>query len=198
MKRNDSSSLSTALLAGLLARDTASWERLDRLCRPFIRFWARRAGVRDSDLDDVAQDVMVTVARKLPTFRYEGPDDTFRGWLRTIVRSRASDWLRKSRHFPEVKGGTEGIQLNAQVPAEDDGSSEEFADIERRLLVEGALDLVRSEFEPTTFEIFVDVIQNGRDRRDVALERGVTIWAVHKAISRVMGRLRSTFGPLAE
>ena len=47
-----------------------------------------------SDAEDVVQDVLVSVARKLPGFRYEGEKGSFKAWLVMIVKSRIIDHLR--------------------------------------------------------------------------------------------------------
>ncbi len=45
-----------------------SWETFYSLYDGLIRRYARKAGVRETDLDDVAQDVWKTVLLKLPEF----------------------------------------------------------------------------------------------------------------------------------
>jgi RNA polymerase sigma-70 factor (ECF subfamily) len=59
-----------------------------------------------------------------------------------------------------------------------------------------ALELVRAEFEPRTWELFWLTAVEGRPPVDVAAERGLTPAAVRQAKSRVLRRLREEVGDL--
>jgi RNA polymerase sigma-70 factor (ECF subfamily) len=61
----------------------------------------RRLGVRDGDLEDVAQDVFVRVHRQFHTYDKERPR---RPWLFAFAVRCASDWRRQTRHRVEVLG----------------------------------------------------------------------------------------------
>lgn len=60
---------------------------------PFVWRSLRRLGVRDSDLEDAAQEVFVTVHRKLPGFEGRSALTT---WLFGICQRTASDWRRRA------------------------------------------------------------------------------------------------------
>ncbi len=47
--------------------------------------WCRRAGLSESDVADVAQNVFAAVFRSIKRFRREGPGDNFHGWLWKIT-----------------------------------------------------------------------------------------------------------------
>src|SRR5262245_2782555 len=77
----------------LLARlpqmsDGAAWERLTHLYTPLICGWLRRAPLQPSDADDLLQDVLTAVVRKVPEFRHDGRPGAFRCWLRMITVNR--------------------------------------------------------------------------------------------------------------
>ncbi len=71
--------------------------------REFDYVWAslRRLGVRDSDLEDVAQDVFVRVHRQFHTYDRDRP---IRPWLFAFAARCAADWRRQTRHRVEVFG----------------------------------------------------------------------------------------------
>jgi RNA polymerase sigma-70 factor (ECF subfamily) len=60
----------------------------------------------------------------------------------------------------------------------------------RVLLLRGLLDLIRPEFEPTTFQAFLRVTADGCSANEVAGELGKNVGAVHTAKCRVLKRLR--------
>lgn len=64
---------------------------------PFVWRSLRGLGVRDGDLDDAAQEVFVTVHRRLSAFR---GDAAIRGWLYGIVRNVAFKHRRRLARKP--------------------------------------------------------------------------------------------------
>ena len=71
--------------------DTASYQAVLRACVPVAAATARRAGIAPDRVDDVVQDVLLTVHRARPTY---DPARPFLPWLRAIAQRRAIDALR--------------------------------------------------------------------------------------------------------
>jgi len=192
---------STATFRGLLERvkvdDRAAWHRLVDLYAPLVYRWCRRYGLPEQDAADVFQDVFQSVATHIAGFRKEKESDTFRGWLRTITRNKVRDHFRKSGREPAGEGGSEAqIRLSAlpATPLPDaDDSGEEHAD---RGLFGRALALIRSEFEPRTWQAFWLTAVDGRTPNEVSAELGMSPGAVRVAKSRVLRRLREELGEL--
>jgi RNA polymerase sigma-70 factor (ECF subfamily) len=56
---------------------------------------ALNAGLTDSEAQEVVQETVLTVLRKIKSFRYDPAVGSFKGWLLTIVRWRIGDQFRK-------------------------------------------------------------------------------------------------------
>jgi RNA polymerase sigma-70 factor (ECF subfamily) len=82
----------SAQMAAAQAGDRAAYEALLRDCVPRIRAVATRQGVAADHIDDVVQDVLLTIHRARQTY---DPTRSFTGWLRTIAERRAIDLLRR-------------------------------------------------------------------------------------------------------
>lgn len=83
-------------MASAQSGDRAAYDALLRECVPLIRRVARGQGVPGDRVDDVVQDVLLTVHRARQTY---DPAYSFAAWLGTIARRRAIDLLRRSgRH----------------------------------------------------------------------------------------------------
>ena len=72
--------------------DTGAYRHVLQACVPLAAAAARRQGVPPDLLDDVVQDVLVSLHRALATYDAERP---FAPWLRVIARRRAVDALRR-------------------------------------------------------------------------------------------------------
>lgn len=188
---SSNSSLSSDLLRQVRARDQVAWHRLADLLCPTVFNWARRAGLQPDDASDVVQEVFRAVAANIDTFRREHPADTFRGWLWTITHNKIRDHYRRVNQNPQAAGGTDGQFLLANVAEEntDDSRAPPAGDF-RQAVVTRALDVVRVEFEPATWEAFWRSTVDGQGTDQVATSLGLTRAAVRQAKYRVLRKLR--------
>jgi RNA polymerase sigma-70 factor (ECF subfamily) len=86
--------------------EETAWKVLMDLYRPLIIGWLNNQGVPPYDLEDLSQDILLTVVKHLPTFQHSGHRGAFRTWLRTIARSRSSDYRRSldaGRRLPDQR-----------------------------------------------------------------------------------------------
>jgi RNA polymerase sigma factor (sigma-70 family) len=72
--------------------DAAAYQALLRDCVPVIAAAARRQGVSPDRVDDVVQEVLITIHRARATY---DPARPFLPWLRAIAQRRAIDALRR-------------------------------------------------------------------------------------------------------
>src|SRR3954452_11640195 len=85
---------SLSLLTRLRVGDPDSWRRMVTLYTPLLRAWLRPRGLRPADADDLTQNALAVVVRRLPDFRHNGRPGAFRTWLRGIIANVLRDHLR--------------------------------------------------------------------------------------------------------
>lgn len=194
-----SGNTSRSLLARVLEREPAAWERLVGLYAPLVLHWCRRHELQESDAADVFQEVFQAVAQHVGTFRKEGSRDTFRGWLRTITQNKIHDHFRRRGREAQAAGGTEAQQRLADVPESLHEPQEPIEDAAlATALFHRSLELIRCEFEERTWQAFWQTTVEGRLPRDVGADLAMSPGAVRVAKSRVLKRLREELGDLAE
>ncbi len=190
------SSISPTLLLRIKANDSDAWRRLVRTYGPLVYRWCVRAGLREDDAADVGQEVFRAVAEGIDQFRRERAGDTFVGWLRTITRYKIADHHRRQAVRPDAIGGTDFQIVLSQLPdsldEEDDGEPRSSQQI-NAMLYHRALQIIRNEFEDSSWKAFWGTAVDGRPTRDVAADLRMTPVAVRKAKSRVLRRLRDEF-----
>jgi RNA polymerase sigma factor (sigma-70 family) len=82
----------SAWMAAAQAGDRAAYEALLRDCVPVIQAVARRQRVPPDQVDDVVQDVLLSIHRARQTY---DPARSFTAWLQVIAERRAIDHLRR-------------------------------------------------------------------------------------------------------
>jgi RNA polymerase sigma-70 factor (ECF subfamily) len=185
-------STSTSLLALVKQRDPDAWVRLTKIYGPTVYVWCRRAGLQPADSADVAQGVFGAVAANIDRFRLDRPEDTFRGWLWSIFRSKLMDFYRDRKHQPEIPGDSalEGLLPTMNCTADSvclDSSAENAAE-----LVQRALAVIKADFRENTWQAFWLTAVLGEATSDVAASLHMTPAAVCMSRSRVLRRLRET------
>ena len=164
------------------AADPLDWQRFVRLYTPLLCRWARQAGAQDADVADLVQDTLTKVYRKLPTFAHHRPG-SFRAWMRTTLRNRWRDLCRRQQVRPGLVADHHLDELPAVDPVGQDGE-----DCQR--LVARALELIRPEFQPRTWQAFWEFFTSGEEAAIVAARLGVSADVIYAAKCRVLRRLR--------
>lgn len=177
--------------------DSKSWDIFVQIYQPLVRYWCRKSGVRDHDLDDVTQEVFVGVSNSVCRFRKESSNDTFRGWLRQITRHKAGDYLRRVYRESESTGGSDHDQLLQQLPDQQRSTDPDEMEAAREVW-QRAFDIARSGTEERTWKAFWRTTVDEQNATIVAQELDMEPAAVRKAKSRMTIRLRLELGPLLD
>jgi len=182
---------SPTLIEQVRANDPEAWRRLVRLYLPLVCHWCKPAGLRPSDVDEVAQDVFLSVFRGLKNFNYDRDGASFRAWLRTVTRSKIAG--RPPAPGGVGAGGSDALRrieaVAAETPESDVG--------ELGLLYRRAVDSLEAAFEEKTRRAFWRLAA-GRTAREVADELGMSLAAVYTAKSKILKRLKDEFRGLFE
>lgn len=192
-----SENTSSSLLVRVKARDEGAWERFVHLYEPLVHHWCRRYGLQEADAADVGQDVFRTVAGSIADFRHEQKGDTFRGWLRTVTRSRVLDHLRRKPRAALGVGGSDALERLAELPdhqAEPETSDEG----DKLILVRRAMDMVLGGCKEQTRQAFLRVVIAGGHPADVAQDLGMTVNAVYLVKSHLLRKIREEFAEIVD
>lgn len=160
------------------------WSRFVELYTPLLYSWVIKSGVRDQDAGDLVQEVLARVVRKLPEYHYDH-NGSFRGWMLTIALNVHRDQRRRSNARP-----AEFAVATLEPAAESDAALEFEEEEYRRYLVTRALQIMKADFRPTTWQACWEHVVSDRSAAEVAQELGISEGAVFAAKSRVLRRLR--------
>jgi len=170
--------------------DGGAWSQFVAIYSPLVYRFARRGGLQASDAADVTQEVFRAVARSIRHFEYDRQRGSFRGWLIAVARSKVQNFLGKRKSQLEAAGGTQARELLEQQGSRED--EETFVEREhRRCLFDWAVEQIRGEFQPSTWQAFWQTSVEGRSAKEVADTLGMTTGAVYIARSRILARLKA-------
>jgi RNA polymerase sigma-70 factor (ECF subfamily) len=179
-----------SLLLRAQAGEQDAWKDLTDLYRPLIIGWLQRQGVPARDLDDLSQDVLLSVVKHLPSFEHTGHRGAFRSWLRTIVCSRTTDYWRAAEPGTQADGGSGATAALQQITDPNSDLNRRWDEEHDRYVLDCLLDLVEEEFEPATVRAFRRLALDGASGAEAAAELGLSVAAVYVAKSRVLQRIR--------
>jgi RNA polymerase sigma-70 factor (ECF subfamily) len=181
-----------SLLQRLRPGEHQAWQRFTELYTPLLYYWARHRGLQSQDAADLVQEVFTTLVEKLPEFSYD-EHKSFRGWLRTVLLNKWRDLQR--RRCEAALDPHHHLFGALEAPDETDTLSQtEYA----QFVIRRALQIMRTDFEPTTWKACWEYVAMDRPAAEVAAELGIKVAAVYIAKSRVLRRLRQDLAELLD
>lgn len=178
-----------------------AWFHLNRIYEPLIAGWTIRAGIGESEVGDITQDVLQALAQGLAEFEHNGRVGAFRKWLKLITINRCRRyWDRKKR------------EVSTSRPLDDDSASKLLNDLEDpnsdisqlwdkehdNYVLDQMIDLVRLEFDKRDFEVFTRNAIDGEPAKEISNEMGLSVGNIYKIKFRVLSRLKEVAAGLVE
>lgn len=165
------------------------WDALVSVYTPLIRGWIRRYSASTRDADDVVQEALAVVVRRLPEFE-RLRTGSFRSWLRTITVNCLRDSWRLRKFRPSGTGGSDFQDVLDQLADPASQLSQLWNEEHDQHVLKGLLDQIRPLIPDETWQAFRRVTVAGDPPDKVAEDLGITVNKVYIAKSRVMARLR--------
>src|SRR5437667_3898651 len=173
--------------------DRESWQDFFDTYWKWIYSMARKASLSDAEAQDIVQETVVSVARKIEGFKYDPAVCSFKTWMLQLTRWRIINQLKKRQreedqreHFPEHGDATPTVE---QIPDPAGFDLESIWDEEwEKNLLAAALERVKRLVDPEQFQIFDLYCLEQWAPHKVASTLGVVMGRVYLAKHRI-GRL---------
>ena len=112
------------------------------------------------------------------------------------MRNKIRDHFRSKQRVEEAAGGTNGLTLLCNLEAKPPSADSESGRSELAGLRQRALAQVRQSIASRIWNAFYRTAIEGDSPGDVAEDLDMSVWAVYKARSRVLKKLRDEFADL--
>jgi RNA polymerase sigma factor (sigma-70 family) len=175
--------------------DQEGWREFFETYWKLIYSVARKAGFNDAEAQDLVQETILGVARKMRDFHYDPAVGSFKAWLLLNVRSRIADQLRRRqariRTVSATPSDTARTPLAERMADPAAGSLDEVWEEEwRTRLFEAALERVKQKVSARQFQLFELYALQQVPLRRITGSLGVTAAQAYLAKHRVARLVR--------
>jgi RNA polymerase sigma factor (sigma-70 family) len=171
-------------------QDQSSWQDFFDTYWKLIFDIARKGGLTEAEAQDVVQETMISVAKHMPSFKYDPAIGSFKSWLLNMTRWRIVAQLRKRVPFADHRPASHDTATGTSTvdkmvdPASLDLNVLWDAEWEKNLF-DAAMVKVRRRVDPQKYQIFDLYVHKGWAPGKVAKAFGISIAQVYLAKHRV-------------
>lgn len=167
-----------------------AWFELIDIYEPLIAGWIVRAGVEQTEVSDITQEVFQTMSREMVRFEHNGRTGAFRNWLKTTTINRCRRYWDAKKRVVSSSGSESSLDVLNELADPSSELSTLWDQEHDHYVMKRILKLVESEFTAQKFEVFVRNAIKGEPSESLAKEFGITLGQVYKIKFRVIERLR--------
>jgi RNA polymerase sigma-70 factor (ECF subfamily) len=176
--------------------DQKSWQDFYDIYSRLIYGAAIKAGLTETEAEDVVQDTVIAVAKAIQGFKYQPEKCAFKTWLHSITRRQVANQFRKrqgkGRLLEPLPGQDEETEPVNDIP--DPASQvldETWAKEWERNLLEAAAERVKRRISPAQFQIFEYHVLQDHGVAETARALGISAMKVYLAKHRVSAQVRN-------
>ncbi len=177
--------------------DQRSWRVFFETYWKLIYRVATKAGLTESEAQDVVQETVIAVAKRMGDFKYDPALGSFKGWLRHIAQCRIADHYRKRERDPVRRGNGPHAEDIQDLPDPNCFSLEESWDAEwDKNLVDAAMRRAKEQVSARQYQIFDCYVMKRWPASQVARDLRVNISQVYLAKFRVQRAIKKELSKL--
>ena len=185
-----------SLLSWLKNReDQDSWQDFFDTYWKLVYGVAIKAGLTEQEAQEAVQETVITVARRIPEFKYDPAVCSFKTWLLNLTRWRITDQLRKRR--PELVGFHRSSSDTARTATIDRIPDPASVDLDtvwekqwEEHLLAAAIGKVKRRVKPEQYQMFDLCVFKQWPIKKIASQLGVSQGRVYLARHRIAAMLK--------
>jgi len=145
--------------------DDQSWRTFCAIYTKLIRSQALGAGLRESEAEDVVQETMIEVSKRLQSFHYDRQAGSFKAWLFQLARWRIANEFQKRTRDPIfiesiVSGERNGSDMRALTAALTTEPDESWEREWQQAVFAAALNSLKRRWPPKQYQAIALLMVN--------------------------------------
>lgn len=176
--------------------DQKCWQDFYQVYHPLIYGAAIKAGLTESEAEDVVQDTTVAVAKAIGSFKYQPEHSTFKTWLHSIAKRQVANQFRKRlgkgrvwESLPEEQD--EAAMVNGLSDPASHALDETWEREWEHTLLEAAKERVKRKVSPAQMQIYDFHVLQAHSVVETTRTLGVSVAKVYLAKHRVGAQVRN-------
>ncbi len=172
--------------------DEESWHEFVQYYRKFIYLLIIRLNVNHHDAEELTQEILLKLWKKLPDFKYNQEKGRFRSWLCRITDNQVKNFFRSKSRKKENFSSDDFQATNISTLPEINKLAEE--EWEKYITVM-AWENIKVHFSDSVCEAFL-MLRRGHSRSEVAQKLGLAETSVSTYKTRIIERMKSEISRL--
>lgn len=165
--------------------DPTAWQEFHDRYAQLVTGFVRRKGLQPADCDDILQEVLMSLTRRLPGFQYDPSKGKFRSYLMTVTVRAICKRLARQRGEVNLEHIEEASKAACSDQATEQAWEVEWRDYHLRQ----AMRTIAVEFNTLDRQAFQRYAIEGGDARETAEALQISVDQVYRAKSRILKRL---------
>jgi RNA polymerase sigma-70 factor (ECF subfamily) len=177
-----------------------NWDDRKRWQEFFDTYWkliysaARKSGLTDAEAQEVVQETVITVAKKIDKLKYDPAIGSFKGWLLQITRWRIADQFRKRDRAQASRPHSDDDRQTATIERLPDPNVVDLDALWEKEwqenLFAAAITRIKKKIDPKQFQIFDCYVRKEWPAQKCAEQLGVSLGQVYLTRHRVAAILK--------
>lgn len=178
-------------------RDNKEWTGFFKQYQPFLKNLAISYNLPSQDVDDVVQEVFITMAKHFRDKKFDAKKGAFHSWVTQFAKWRMIDIIRRNQTRAKLITSGDDLLMESQ---EDQKAnlSRKFESEYQNTIVSQALENLYCGKDTQEYKIFYDIFFHGMSKEDLMNKYSTNSNAIYLAKHRVLKKLKAEVERLQE
>jgi RNA polymerase sigma factor (sigma-70 family) len=168
-----------------------AWQEFITYYEQFIYNILRHLQVPESDAEEVCQEIIIRLWKKLPEFTYNKDRGKFRNWLGVMIRNEANRYFKKANRSNTFIVAKDQDQLEDQPQSETEYDIDKLiADEWKQYISNLAWESIKGRFQENMQNVIL-LHMDGKSTKEIAEQCNIVESSVRVYIKRIRAHLKN-------
>ncbi len=165
------------------------WNSFYKSYYPYLKNMAISCKLPSQDVEDVVQDVLISMAKQFRDKKFTSEKGAFHAWVTKFAKWRIIDIVRKNRIRSNLITSGDDLLMESQ-PDNSQNNDEKYEIEHQREIVKEALKNLKGSRKSKEYHIFYDFFIQNMSKEDIVVKYKTNLNNIYLAKHRVLKRLK--------